>query len=185
MAWGALRHARDWSHQLTPEGRPLGSRCRRQTGGLRTPNSQSIRSEPPRYPTTAQTVAGMNHLLLLLKQLNHLPRTRILAARSSLICLRISDPLARKAQRFSLAPGASTRLALSLPGAGCSGLRTAAESLGTERHYINNTIGSRAGIVHVPEVLALKSASAKASKWRPKQNKQKPQLCQHLMNNNK
>lgn len=185
MAWGALGHSGDWSHKLAHEDQSLSSQYRRQTDGLRTPNSQRIRSEPPRYPTTTQTVAGMNHLLLFLKQLNQLPCMWILTARSSLICLRINDPLARKAQRFSLAPGASTCPALSLPGAGCSGLRKAAESLGIESHYINNTIGSWAVIVKVPEVLALKSASAKASKWRPKQNKQKPQLCQHLMNNNK
>lgn len=129
-------------------------------------------------------MAGMSHPLLLLKLFNQLPCMWI-PARSSLICLRINDPPARKAQRFSLAPGASPRPALSLPGAGRSGLRKAAESLGTESHYTNNTTGSRAVIAKVPEVLALKSASAKASKWRPKQNKQKPQLCQHLMNNNK
>lgn len=185
MAWGAPTHLGNWSHKPVHEDQSVSSLYRRQTGGLRTPNSQSIRSEPQRYPATKQTMAGMNHLLLLLKQLNHLPCMWILAARSSLIYLCINDPLACKAQRLSLAPGASTCPALSLPGAGCSGLRKAAESLGIESHYINNTIGSWAVIVKVPEVLALKSASAKASKWRPKQNKQKPQLCQHLMNNNK
>lgn len=143
MAWGALRHSGDWLHKLIHKDQSLSSLYRRQTGGLWTPNSQSIRSEPPRHPATIQTVAGMNHLLLLLKQLNHLPCIWILAARSSLICLRINAPLARKAQRFSLAPGPSTCPALSLPGAGCWGLRKAAESLGTETHYINNTIGSR------------------------------------------
>lgn len=184
MAWGALGHSGDWSHKLAHKDQSLSSLSRRQTGGLQTPNSQSIRSEPPRCSATTQTVAGMNHLLLL-KQLNQLPCMWILAARSSLIRLCINDPLACKAQRFSLAPVASACPALSLPGAGCSGLRKAAESLGIESHYINNTIGSRAVIVKAPEVLALKTASAKASKWRPKQNKQKPQLCQHLMNNNK
>lgn len=152
-------------HINWPTNQSLSSLYQRQTGRLQPPNSQSTRSEPPLYPTTTQAVAGMNHQLLLLKQLNQLPCMWILAARSSLICLRINDPLACKAQRFSLAPGASTCPALSLPGAGCLGLRKAAESLGIESHYINNTIGSRAVIVKAPEVLALKSASAKAAKW--------------------
>lgn len=99
-------------------------------------------SAPPRYPRTTQPMAEMNHLLLLLKQLNRLPCMWILAAKSSLIHLCINHPLAHKALRFSLAPGASICPALSLPGAGCSGLRKAAESLGLESRYINSTVGS-------------------------------------------
>lgn len=87
-------------------------------------------------------MAGMDHLLLP-KQLNRPPCMWALAARASLICLRINHPLERKARKIFLGIGASLCPALSLPGAGCLGLRKAAESLGIESHYINNTIGSR------------------------------------------
>lgn len=49
-------------------------------------------------------MAGMDHLLLP-KQLNRPPCMWALAARASLICLRINHPLERKARRSSWASG--------------------------------------------------------------------------------
>lgn len=118
LRWlGALGHAGHimWPMKNSHSAHCIGDRL----AGLWTPSSQSTRSEPPKHPTTTQTVAGMNHLLLLLKQLNQLPWMCILAARTDLICLRINGPLAHKTQSYSLAQGASTCPALSLPGAGC------------------------------------------------------------------
>lgn len=62
---------------------------------------------------------------------------------SSRQSIRVSHGGDGSSPEISLGIGASLCPALSLPGAGCLGLRQAAESLGIESHYINNTIGSR------------------------------------------